>query len=126
MKKVILIIGSIISSLIIAAGIVFIVPFTALTYELEFKITFVEECKSPDGQYELVINQLGEPFFFESANGIFILRKDGRNIAREDFSVQNDGGWIDEDSCDVRWLDDCVVVTVHGCEQKDKDYILEY
>lgn len=118
-KTVFIILG--ICALAVVAALLF------LQYEMKYKRTETAKYVSPDRQYILIMEQIGEPAWpFGSVNGEFKLEKNGEVICRKKFSVADDGAGLAHNEPVVSWEDTCVRARVSGSEQEDMMYTLYY
>lgn len=99
MKKVFLILCVIISVIVIEFGLACL-DFNCNHY---WKVTTLAEYESPDGQYTLALEQVGEPF----------LKKDEKAVDEEEI-YRGFGRWSDFGS--VAWNDDSVSVCIVDTE----------
>lgn len=60
-------------------------------YVIVFKVSNVDTSVSSDGEYSLTMQAVGEPLFFGSADGQFILKKGEKRISKVKFSLRDDG-----------------------------------
>lgn len=58
-----------------------------IVYTLNWRVTDVDTDTSSDGTYEVILQQVGEPVFFGATDGRLVLKKDGRTIAKQDFTA---------------------------------------
>lgn len=103
-----------------AVAIVISICVIACLYILDMRIDVVDTKQSDDGEYELTLQSVGEPFLFGSASGRIILKNGDKVIAKADIEVADDGMQIDESTWSVSWYEDRVKITLSGCEQPDQ------
>lgn len=97
------------------------VLFSVLIYKTSYEVKTVDTSASPDGQYVLLFQSVGEPAFsFGSAPGKLALKKDGKTISTAEFEIANDGGRFTDFNWRVTWLDDRVEILLCGEEMYDK------
>ena len=91
-------------------------------------ITDIASFDSPDGQYILVFQQVGEPFSFGPADVRLTLKeKSGAVVDSIDEKVFNDGAnAFKENIKDVDWTYDSVIVTLYSTESPDKTVAVRY
>jgi hypothetical protein len=114
---------------IILAIFVFIIamPFGILWYKTRIEVTVVDSTQSSDGDYELTLQAVGEPYFpFGSAPGRLVLKKGETIVAKVKFQISNDGGSFDADSWNVTWYGNRVEVILSGAEQYDELVVLYF
>lgn len=86
-----------------------------------------EKSVSPDGKYELTLQEVGEPNWpFGSASGRVVLKKDDQEISNVEFELHNDGGSISNRCWTVTWYDEYAEVTLSREEQSDEHVLLYY
>ncbi len=108
--KIILIVASVII-------ILFFALFGSLIYFLEYAVSTVDKSRSPDGQYTLLLQSVGSPIFFGPADGQLILKDGGKKIAKQKFTLHDDGGSIRPSIWAVTWEDDQATILIYGSEQ---------
>lgn len=108
-----------------AVAIAIVICVMAYLYITEWQIDIVDTKQSHDGEYELVLQSVGEPFLFGSASGRIILKNEDKLIAKVDIEIADDGLQIDENTWSVSWYEDCVKITLSGSEQPD-EYVTIY
>ena len=84
---------------------------------------------SPDGEYSLVFEQMGDPQWpFGPADVRLTLKNhNGKTIKRVSTQVFNDGGSASEHNiASVSWNDDAVIVVLSACEMEDKEVSIAY
>ena len=120
MKKVLKVILGILLSIIVVIGLL----YGAFIYMIEYHVATVDK-KSYNG-YEVVMQSVGSPLFFSSADGRLLLKKNDTIINKTDFVLSDDGGSIRDDVWSVSWYKDHVGVVIRGTEQDDTLYNLYY
>lgn len=89
----------------------------SLTYVIRYRTNDVDSSISPDGQYELLLQQIGDPDWpFGYTHARLVLKNDFRTIVKHRFDVANDGGAVQSDSWKVTWKDTCVEAVISGEE----------
>ena len=116
MKKILKIILCIFGALVILllAAVGFFV------YLLDYQVRTVDQAESPDGTYELLLQSVGSPLFFSSADGRLVLKQGKEKIAERDFTLYDDGGSVRADIWQVTWLQEFVRIRISGSEQNDE------
>ena len=120
MKKVLKVILGILLSIVLVICLL----YSAFIYMIEYHVATVDK-KSYNG-YEVIMQSVGSPLFFSSADGRLLLKKNGKTINKTDFVLSDDGGSIREDVWSVSWYKDHVGVVIRGTEQDDTLYNLYY
>ena len=120
MKKVFKVILGIVLSIVLVVCLL----YGAFIYMIEFHVATVDK-KSYNG-YEVVMQSVGSPLFFSSADGRLLLKKDGETLNKTDFTLSDDGGSIRKEVWSVSWYKDHVGVVIRGSEQDDVLYSLYY
>lgn len=116
--KIILIVASVII-------ILFFALLGSLIYFLEYAVDTADKSKSPDGQYTLLLQSVGSPIFFSSADGKLVLKSRRKKIAEQEFTLYDDGGSIRPSIWSVAWEGDRVTILINGSEQ-DTEMITIY
>ena len=93
-------------------------------YLIVFKVSNVDTSVSSEGEYSLTMQAVGEPLFFGSADGQFILKKGEKRISKVKFSLRDDGGNISQDTWHVTWKKNQVEIIIYGEEQNDEQFLL--
>lgn len=96
----------------------------AFIYMIEYHVATVDK-KSYNG-YEVIMQSVGSPLFFSSADGRLLLKKNDKTINQTDFVLSDDGGSIRKAVWSVSWYKDHVSVVIRGSEQDDMLYSLYY
>lgn len=118
MKVMLCIVGG---SIVLAA-----VLWLCLDYVSNYQKTTCDTSVSPDGQYELLLQAVGEPDWpFGSASGRLLLKKDGKKIGCRNFELKNDGAPIGKSCWTVTWYDDYVEVVLSAKEQGDEKLVMD-
>lgn len=120
MKKVLKVILGILLSIVLVICLL----YSAFIYMIEYHVATVDK-KSYNG-YEVIMQSVGSPLFFSSADGRLLLKKNDTIINKTDFVLSDDGGSIREDVWSVSWYKDHVSVVIRGSEQDDMLYSLYY
>lgn len=120
MKKVLKVILGILLSIIVVVGLL----YGAFIYMIVYHVATVDK-KSYNG-YEVIMQSVGSPLFFSSADGRLLLKKNDKTINQTDFVLSDDGGSIRKAVWSVSWYKDHVSVVIRGSEQDDMLYSLYY
>ena len=120
MKKVLKVILGILLSIVLVICLL----YSAFIYMIEYHVATVDK-KSYNG-YEVIMQSVGSPLFFSSADGRLLLKKNGKTINKTDFTLSDDGGSIRKKVWSVSWYKDHVSVVIRGSEQDDMLYSLYY
>ena len=84
---------------------------------------------SPDGEYSLVFEQVGDPAWPFGPTDVRLSLKDGigKRIEQIDTQINDDGANAGEHNvASVTWNDDEVVVVLRASEMKDKEIKIPY
>ena len=125
--KVVLIILLVALGLLVAAWL-----FVGALWSGAFNFMFPQEVAtyhSPDTEYSLVFEQMGDPTWpFGPADVRLTLKNsNGKVINRISTQVFNDGGPASEwNMKSISWMDDAVVVILQGAEMEDKEVSISY
>ena len=125
--KIVLIFFFIAVALIIGAWL-----FVGALWTGAFNFLFPAEIatyQSPDGEYTLVFEQMGDPAWpFGPADVRLTLKNHtGKTIGRISAQVFNDGGSAGKDNiASISWNDDAVTVVLSACEMEDKEVSIAY
>ena len=125
--KVVLIILLVALGLLVAAWL-----FVGALWSGAFNFMFPHEVAtyhSPDTEYSLVFEQMGDPAWpFGPADVRLTLKNsNGKVINRISTQVFNDGGPASEwNMKSISWMDDAVVVILQGAEMEDKEVSISY
>lgn len=114
---------------ILAVGAILIgILVGSLVYAMKYKITETGSEKSPDGSYEVIFQQRGEPEFPFGATHVRFLVKsaDGSLITKENHTIYDDGASFRPANWEVRWYPAGVEIILKGSEQEDSSYIVYY
>ena len=125
--KVVLIILLVALGLLVAAWL-----FVGALWSGAFNFMFPQEVAtyhSPDTEYSLVFEQMGDPTWpFGPADVRLTLKNsNGKVINRISTQVFNDGGPASEwNMKSISWMDHAVVVILQGAEMEDKEVSISY
>ena len=125
--KIVLTIVSVVIVLIISAWL-----FAGALWTGAFNLMLPEEIAtyhSPDGEYSLVFEQMGDPAWpFGPADVRLTLKNHtGKIIERVSAQVFNDGGSASKDNiASIAWNDDAVIIVLSACEMEDKEVSIPY
>ncbi len=110
---------SVIMIVILAAGFI---------YTMKYKITEVGSEQSPDGSYEVIFQQVGEPEFPFGATSVRVLVKseDGALLSKENHTLFDDGASFRSANWEVNWYPVGVEIILKGSEQNDNAYFVYY
>lgn len=100
--------------------------FMLLVFEMNYAVVNVDSQTSADGKYEVIMQSVGSPVFFSSADGRFVLKKGKKTISKYKFVLCDDGGSIRSSIWSVTWYSDYVRIVVSGSEQSDEEYDLYF
>lgn len=120
MKKVLKVILGILLSIVLVICLL----YGAFIYMIEYHVATVDK-KSYNG-YEVIMQSVGSPLLFSSADGRLLLKKNDKTINQTDFVLSDDGGSIRKAVWSVSWYKDHVSVVIRGSEQDDMLYSLYY
>lgn len=120
MKKVL----KVILGILLGIVLVICLLYGAFIYMIEYHVATVDK-KAYNG-YEVIMQSVGSPLFFSSADGRLLLKKNGKTINQTDFVLSDDGGSIRKAVWSVSWYKDHVSVVIRGSEQDDMLYSLYY
>ena len=84
---------------------------------------------SPDGEYSLVFEQMGDPAWPFGPTDVRLTLKEhnGKIIERVSTQIQNDGVNASEHNiASISWNDDAVIVVLRASEMKDKEVSIAY
>ena len=112
LKIILCIFGALVILLLAAVGF--------FVYLLDYQVRTVDQSESPDGTYELLLQSVGSPLFFSSADGRLVLKQGKEKIAERDFSLYDEGGSVRADIWQVTWLQEFVRIRISGSEQNDE------
>lgn len=97
------------------------------TYVTKYKIGNIDKAISPNGEYEVLYQSVGEPDWpFGASHARLVLKNEGKTVLKQAFDVANDGAILFDDSWQVRWQEDCVRITISGEEQDDEIFTLYF
>lgn len=112
-------------SVFAAAMMAFAVLNGIYKYRSDFKVTFIAESVSPDGEYSVVLDQVGEPDFpFGPVKARISLKAGDKTIRTVDTEVWDDGANLGAQSWNVEWREDGASVTLLGSEQEPETVFL--
>ncbi|MBQ7921242.1 MAG: hypothetical protein IJ325_01515 [Clostridia bacterium] len=84
---------------------------------------------SPDGEYSLVFEQMGEPQwpFGPTDIRLTLKNRDGKIIKRVSAQLSDDGANASEHNiASISWNDDAVIIILKASEMKDKEVVIAY
>lgn len=125
--KVVLIIISIVSSFLIGAYL-----FVVALWGGAFNFMFPKEiatCDSPNGEYSLVFEQMGDPQwpFGPTDVRLTLKNRDGKVIERVSTQISNDGASAGKNNiASISWNDDEVIIVLRASEMEDKEVSIAY
>ena len=125
--KIILIILSIIVALIIG-GCLFIVAFWNGTFNF-MQPREIGTYNSPDGEYSLVFEQMGDPEWPFGPTDVRLTLKDydGKIIERVSTQLSDDGANASElNIASISWDEDAVIVVLRASEMEDMEVSISY
>lgn len=92
-------------------------------YVTRYRVTDIDAAVSPDGTYEIIFQEVGEPDWpFGYSHARIVLKKGRQTVAKYRFDVANDGGILYPENWTVKWQDTCVQAIISGEEQDDRVY----
>lgn len=104
-----------------------VVFWCCISYTANYKKTTCDTSVSPDGEYELTLQAVGEPEWpFGSARGKLILKNNENTISETGFEIRNDGGSVNERCWKVTWYETYAEVILSGKEQFDERVTLYF
>lgn len=104
-----------------------VVIWCCISYTANYKKTTCDTSVSPDGEYELTLQAVGEPEWpFGSARGKLILKNNENTISETGFELRNDGGSVNERCWKVTWYETYAEVILSGKEQFDERVTLYF
>ena len=108
--------------LAVVGGVVVVMGLlaAALVYELNYAVSTVDTSVSPDGNYTLELQSVGEPMFFSPAGARLVLKFGRYEVSRMDTQISDDGGQVRPTSWQVSWEDSGAEVRLKGSEQSDE------
>ena len=130
--KVLLWIVSIVTALIIGGWLLIVALWNgAFDFMLPSEIVLREitSYTSPDGEYSLVFEQVGDPDWPFGSTEIRLTLKngDGEIVERVSASLHDDGANASEHNVvSVRWDDKGVTVVLRASEMEDKEVVIGY
>lgn len=97
----------------------------SLIYAVRYRVGDIDASVSPDGNYEVLFQSVGEPDWpFGYSHARVLLKSGKRTISKYRFDVANDGMILHPDNWKVKWEEVCVHVTISGEEQDDNRFTL--
>lgn len=126
--------GKIVWSLF-SIAVIFIIGaylFIGALWSGAFNFMFPKEIatyNSPDGEYSLVFEQMGDPKwpFGPTDVRLTLKNRDGKIIERVSTQVSNDGGNAGEGNiASITWNEDAVIIILSASEMKDKEVSIAY
>lgn len=116
-------ISRIVIFIIVTFTVIIFLLVGSIAYVVNYKIHEIDTDVSPDGKYELILQQVGDPEWPFGSTHARVVLKDGKKIIKKySFDVHNDGANITDRSWIVNWYDNSVVWIVYGEEQPDQSY----
>lgn len=121
--------------IIVSIAVAFIIGawlFVGALWTGAFNFMFPEEVAtyhSPNGEYSLVFEQMGDPAWpFGPADVRLTLKNHtGKIIERVSAQVFNDGGSASKDNiASIAWNDDAVIIVLSACEMEDNEVSIAY
>lgn len=123
MKKAIIITATILGIFLITAAVL----TGSFIYVTTYKVETVDMDQSPDGNYKLILESVGEPEWpFGRASGRLVLSSNGKVISKTDIKIPKDGNALCEGDLVATWYEKYVEVFLYTFEQEDKIVILYY
>lgn len=125
--KIILLILSIVVALIIG-GYLLVVAFWNGTFNFMLPKE-IATYNSPDGEYSLVFEQMGDPQWPFGPTDVRLTLKnyDGKIIERVSTQLSDDGANAGEHNiASISWDNDAVVVVLRASEMEDKEVSIAY
>lgn len=108
-------------------ALLMLLVFISFRYVTKYKKTDIGSSFSPDGEYEVIFQSVGEPEWpYGRSPAALVLKKGGKVVTDHRIDVLNDGGMLTDENFSASWQDDCAVVTVSGEEQDDIFYYLVF
>ena len=108
-------------------NILFMILVGSFTYTTRYKIHDVASYTSPNGKYELLFQQVGDPDWpFGHTHARLVLQDEAGTIAKYSFDIADDGANASSDLCQVTWKATQVEAVISGEEQNDNQYILYF
>ncbi len=102
--------------IVLVCLIVFIIGFISLFYySNHVRVKSVDTVYSPNGEYTLVLQQVGQPYgLFGPVDANVILKKNEKTMEKHKTSIHTDGAQLNEFYWDIEWLENKVVITLLG------------
>lgn len=108
-------------------NIVIVILGGSFVYTTKYRINYVDSSMSPDGKYELLLQQIGDPEWpFGYTHARLVLKGESGTITRYPFILINDGGCVRPESWQVSWKKNRVEAVLSGEEQNDIRYTLYF
>ena len=101
--------------------VAFLLLIGVLGYYHCWMITTIAECESPDGEYTLVVQQIGHPLLAEAVTYKVVLKKGKEVIDEKHFHYSSIGSW-DSLGDDVTWGDENVTVLCYDGSELTINY----
>lgn len=106
-------------------AVILILPFLLLIgsfrYRVNYAKTEVVTSASDDGKHSLTVYMIGEPDWpFGATHCRFDLWDGSKRIAKEPFSIHDDGAAASENNFVITWQEDRVEILVTASEQPDE------
>lgn len=100
--------------------IVGILVYDLCVYSLNYAISTADRSESPGGKYTLLLQSIGSPVFFSSADVRLVLKEGREKISTYKFVLSDDGRSVRSDIWKVSWKEDHVEIIISGDEQSDE------
>lgn len=99
-----------------------------ITYKSDHTVSEIFRESSPDGQYTVKIDRIGDPAWLTGSYGydrltVHLFKPDTLYGTKFSTEICTDGGYVEYA---VEWLPDGVQITLSGKEQSDSVYILPF
>ncbi len=95
--------------------IVIVASISLFYYSNHVRVKSVDTVYSPNGEYTLVLQQVGQPYgLLGPVDANIILKKNEEKIEKHKTSIHTDGAQLNEFYWDIEWLEDKVVITLLG------------
>ena len=125
--KVLLLILSIVAVLIILMYLLCVASWHGVFDQNEIKE--IATYNSPDGEYSLIFEQMGDPAWPFGSTDVRLTLKNcnGEIIERVSTQLSDDGVNASEHNiASISWNDDAVIVVLRASEMKDKEISIAY
>lgn len=104
-----------------------IITAGTMLYSTKYKVTALDQAVSPDGEYTVLLQQIGEPDFpFGYTHARLVLKNSGHTVVKTRFDAANDGAPLCSENWSQEWKEDYVEVVITAEEQEDAVYTLRY